>query len=444
MSNVSDAINNSLSDFKLDLLGVINLFGGDIAVSAIHYCVLERRRIFWSAYLSPGSFTVATKLLKRTDNTLANSLSPGHREEYREIVGLLETGKYFYVGLLSGTRTRVANAISEAALNTVEKKTDKIILPVTEKNETARVIKVDVLDVELNPEERDGKPVVSYEMLPRWYDIIFPIITLGVFGLVVWLGDIIGALIVIIGALSNLLLTYAACASGCRYMEGSPSSASPDGNAVVKNELSPNQLWVVLGKEDAMQRFLQRPIIVHLDKYWSIVNSLVGLFVYVYTAFSIVALPLVRTPVQVMLGGLYFIGVFANITYARRDGDALLLKIAEKDMKLKYKESLKFPNRASAVAFCVLRCRNSKSNSSNLKLNLDDLLPTNTPVWTQYGLLLTHMAKPEQLRLDYEKTIESLNQWQDRPDVNDIKEDGLWKRLIDDLLLAKKAYLDNQ
>src|SRR5437588_7894256 len=112
MTDIRDTIKRSL-----DLIGVVNLLGGDIALSAIHYCMLERPRILWSAYLSPGSYAVATKLLKRTDNVFATSLSPGPRDERRDVAGLLEVGKYSYVGLLSGTRTKVANAIGEAVLN---------------------------------------------------------------------------------------------------------------------------------------------------------------------------------------------------------------------------------------------------------------------------------------------------------------------------------------
>ena len=48
---MSDILNN----FNLDFLGLVTLFGGDTALAAIHYCVLENR---FSAYLSPGMFFV--------------------------------------------------------------------------------------------------------------------------------------------------------------------------------------------------------------------------------------------------------------------------------------------------------------------------------------------------------------------------------------------------
>src|SRR5207248_2827641 len=191
-------------------------------------------------------------------------------------------------------------------------------------------------------------------------------------------------------------------------------------------------------KEDAVQRLVQRPVVVELDKYWSTVNFFAGLAGYAYTAFSIIALPYVSPPVQIILGALYFLGMFANISYARRDGDALLSKIAVKDMGLEYNESYNFPNRTSAVAYCVLRC---KSDSSNM----NDLLPNNTPVWIQWRRLLTHFAKSRTTTYDKEKSHEYLKRWQEEePAIEEIKkskDQALWNRLIDDLLLAEEAYL---
>src|SRR6266511_124285 len=147
--NIKDVFDN-FNNFKLDLLGVTNLFGGDIAISAIRYCIFERKRIWWSTYLIPGLFTIAKKLLIRSDNPLATALSPGTRDECRDIVGLKETGDFFYVGLLSGTRMKVVNVIGEAVLNTSKAKEPKL-RPVTIED-LRRPTNVSVIEVKLKAE----------------------------------------------------------------------------------------------------------------------------------------------------------------------------------------------------------------------------------------------------------------------------------------------------
>jgi len=253
----------------------------------------------------------------------------------------------------------------------------------------------------------------------------------------------VGALVIGVGVAANMFLTYAARASGGKYSSGKSSAGSPLGNAVVTNQLSPNQLWVVIGEENAVQRLLQRPILVDLDRCWGLINIIAGIFGYAYTVFTFLAPQLVTSRVQLIIGGLLMIGMFANMVYTGRYGEhyeKMLSSIAEKDVGLEYKESLEFPNRTSAVAYCVLRC---KSDSRNL----GDLLPNDTPVWIQWRRLLTHFAKPQIMKYDIEKSREFLEQWQEEePKIKKIKEDPndqkLWNRFIKDLLTAKETYLN--
>src|SRR2546430_812266 len=111
MSDIFDKMN-------LDFLGAVSLFGGEIALAAISCCFLEKYRIFLSGYLSPGTLTVANHLLKRSNYNLAKALTTGTRDKCGDvIVELLDTGKFSYVGLLSGTRAEVINPFGAAVLN---------------------------------------------------------------------------------------------------------------------------------------------------------------------------------------------------------------------------------------------------------------------------------------------------------------------------------------
>src|ERR1700744_6402192 len=97
-----------IADFSQDLniIGVVSLFGGEIALSALRYTVLVRdtwTAIYFSMIVSAGLQTISLKMFKRMHGRLSVAISPGIRDDPKEIVGLTASGQYKYYGVQSGT-----------------------------------------------------------------------------------------------------------------------------------------------------------------------------------------------------------------------------------------------------------------------------------------------------------------------------------------------------
>ena len=111
--NITDKMGESLSQ-KLNVIGVVSLFGGDTALAALHYSSLCKSKLYAYAFVPPGLQSVAAKIFRRIDSTIARAVSPGNCDDELDILGLAPTYNYKYSGLHSGTDMTVRSALGEA------------------------------------------------------------------------------------------------------------------------------------------------------------------------------------------------------------------------------------------------------------------------------------------------------------------------------------------
>src|SRR5689334_17362558 len=94
---------------KLNFIGVVSLFGGEIALSALRYSVLIQNTylsLYVTMILSPGLQTVSLKMFRRMEDKISRAIGGGS-DDRKDIIGLSASNKYRYIGLHSGTKMAI-------------------------------------------------------------------------------------------------------------------------------------------------------------------------------------------------------------------------------------------------------------------------------------------------------------------------------------------------
>jgi hypothetical protein len=354
-----------IADFSQDLniIGVVSLFGGEIALSALRYTVLVRdtwTAIYFSMIVSAGLQTISLKMFKRMHDRISAAISPGIRDDSKEIVGLTASGQYKYYGVESGTEMLVSSVLGEAVLRrSSNEDIRKVVCKRHESPNRNCALKVISLDPLANIQDER----IRADPAPFGIVYLMPLTTL--FGIVmtILIGDYFALVIVVCNVLCNMLVVYSVRCTGIKYPKGKASSGSPVGNIFVQNG---DDTYLVLGEENPIQYLFQKALQVppsSKEKSWEHLQRFVAYVSYTIVIANIIATPFATLPGQLIFGILMLLGLLQNILLATFDGDRLLARIANKASSAAYTEEFVFQTRSSMIAFCALV---AKARSDNI------------------------------------------------------------------------------
>jgi hypothetical protein len=357
---------------KLNLIGIVSLFGGEVALSAFHYSLLNENGIYSYAFVSPGLQTVSSKVFKRIDNTFAQSVSPGQRDDPKAIVGLTSVNNYKYVGLHSGTSMTVRNVLGEAVLRSSKTNKELELETPSRKNGVQRDIRLTIIKLgELDKLSEGIKLSINSSIYMKLVSLIIPLINIGsIVGLFV-IEEYVIASVIVINIIANMILIRTTKANGCDYPKGQSSSASPIGDILVEDMTSSGNLWLILGKEDAIQYLFQKTMTMSLGK-WEIWNFIAACIAYTVSIINIIAIPFGTFYGQLWFAVLLLFGLIQNITLASLDGDKLLWQLVNRMIPIDKEKDVQeylFDNRTSALSYCTFL------SGSHNHLALEELTP---------------------------------------------------------------------
>jgi hypothetical protein len=350
-------------DFSADLniIGVVSLFGGEVALSALRYTILVRdtwTAIYFSMIVSAGLQAVSLKMFKRMDDRVSAAISPGIRDDSKEMVGLAASGRYKYFGIHSGTKMPfVASMLGESVLRHSHNKEISVIC--TRDTSPDRNIRLKVIQLgSLN--DVAGKCINTDAA--RFGIIYFmPLITIAGIVMTILIGDYYALVIVVLNVVCNMLVIFSVRADGIKYPSGGASSGSPHGHAFMDG---PDDVYLVLGHEDVIQYLFQKPLVVppkSKDK-WESLQRFVAYFSYIIVIANIIAIPFATLFGQLIFGILMLSGLFQNIMLATRDGDKLLHSIATDVSTVEHVDEYVFQPWAAMAAFCALVAKAPNDN----------------------------------------------------------------------------------
>lgn len=427
----------------LNLLGVTSLLGNEVSKNSLKYININSQngkilRIFTSFLVIPGLYGVSSQILKRNDKKIARILSPGDRENKKTILGLKGTDKYKYIGLNSGTKTNVSNIFFEAWLNKKNKLrniNDNVYNSIIFRNGQRCTIIGIIKCIENKNIENDK--IVSNNLFYFWinlFSIIFEIVSILLLILIIKENDIIAILIVILNMLSTFLIVL--LLSNEKYsIPNSNAKSYKLGNSLVTNQ-NGNDIWIVLGEENQIQNLLQLEIESlkqnRVEQYFEIIISTFGCLISIC---SILFIPLMKNRSKLFYGLELLIGLLSSLLYSSRDGNKILMKITENYYKFDKKEEfIKFSNRASSIAYSLLKTKGNHKETKNLIPDIDE--------WIYFGKILDKLNKNNEIISLIKNTYNENSNIENSKNilVDNFKEgkklnkSELGKRLLEDIL----------
>ncbi|KAG0053418.1 hypothetical protein BGZ89_002914 [Linnemannia elongata] len=208
---------NFSDDFsKLNFIGVVSLFGSEIALSALRYSVLVRQN-FLSLYL-------------------AMVVSPGMQtDDKKEIIGLSASGGYKYIGLHSGTKMVVGSILGEALVKSSE--VDFKNVKSTRSKQQTRSLHLKVLELDRLSEGASGLRMDADGGFTGIRAVVLSVIPLfTIVGIVLTLltEDYGAAILILLNVVCNLAVTFTVRGTGVEYPNGTASPESPNGDAFIE------------------------------------------------------------------------------------------------------------------------------------------------------------------------------------------------------------------
>ncbi|KFH61795.1 hypothetical protein MVEG_12378 [Podila verticillata NRRL 6337] len=393
-----------IADFSQDLniIGVVSLFGGEIALSALRYTVLVRdtwTAIYFSMIVSAGLQTISLKMFKRMHGRLSVAISPGIRDDPKEIVGLTASGQYKYYGVQSGTEMLVSSILGEAMLRQSSSRNIKEVACTRHESPNRNcALKV----ISLGPLESIHGERIRADPAPFGVVYLMPLVTILGIIMTILIGDYFALVIVVCNVLCNMLVMYSVRCTGIKYPKGKASSGSPPGNIFVQ---SGDDTYLVLGEEDPIQYLFQKALQVppsSKERFWGHLQRAVAYASYTIVIANIIAIPFATLPGQLIFGILMLLGLLQNILLATFDGDRLLARLATDASKAIYTEEFVFQTRSSMIAFCTLVAK--APNDNILRCSLPK-----TPVFTTWFQTVMECVKRGIIPSEIEKDVTLLD-----------------------------------
>lgn len=398
-----------IGDFSQDLniIGVVSLFGGEIALSALRYTVLVRdtwTSIYFSMIVSAGLQTISLKMFKRMNDRVSIAISPGIRDDSKEIVGLTASGQYKYYGVHSGTNMSIGSVLGEAMIRELSSKDDVRKVPCTRHKSPKRKCGLKVIS--LGALEKKHNQRIRADPAPFGIVYLMPLFTLTGVVMTILIGDYFALMIIVCNVICNMLVVYSVRCTGVKYPEGNASSGAPPGHILVK---SVDDVYLVLGHEDPIQYLFQKALCVppsSNEKSWEHLQKFVAYASYTIVIANIIATPFATLPGQLIFGILMLLGLLQNILLATFDGDRLLTRVATDVSKAIYTDEFMFETRSAMIAFCALV---AKSPNDGI---LRNSLPVDNPVFVNWFQTVMKCVRcgiiPSEVEKD-ETLLDSLN-----------------------------------
>lgn len=369
----------------LNLIGVVSLFGGEIALSALKYVALLRDvplSLYFTMVLSPGLHTISLKVFKQMEDNLSSAISGGGaRDDGREIVGLSLNTNFKCIGLHSGSIVPMTSILGD----TLMRKRGESIATVacTRKTPQNRNLNLKVIRLgetsKANGTTYNSRVCVDHESYCYRNILLYTIPSFTVMGVVLLLSlqDYIVFYLALLNIVSNMSIAFVARGGDFGNVNVRVSDKSPRGDILIDDGA---KMYLIIGKEDAIQYAFQNSVVAHPNPdniMWKFLRILSVYMSYLIVIANIMLLPFSSVDGQIIFGCLIFLGVLQNILLSTFGRDDVLLKMAKNAFTVESIREYTFQTRSSVIAFCIL-----ESKADSVK-PMRSLLP-NMPVFNAW------------------------------------------------------------
>jgi hypothetical protein len=351
--------------YTLDLVGLLITFGDNDAKDRLIHQMYNRDKWIFVATMTPGMYTWLGILNQLFKDFINNKNS--------EIYNLK---MYKYIGISSNTRM-IINSI--AGENFVE---HNIREPIDEKkwNEIKnnrpyrRLTNLRIVKINKNPNSKD---IIDQPFIEKSW-LIFTILTIFVCVIIGLMEDWFAFSIVACHIICNFMIHVLFLNGNIHWPDTKPSTNSPDGDVIIEIK---NSILLIIGKEEEIQKLLQKPIIYKnkINNIYTI--GLTWILTLLTLCWTILGSPLSTTQGQYCLGAELIIGLLCNIYISQQNNGDNWNKICERDFDIKEEFCETFESRSIALGVAMIKC------NSNPDYLIGNELP-NTLEWNQWANII--------------------------------------------------------
>lgn len=352
--------------YKLDLVGLLITFGEETAKNRLLYQMFNRDKWVLVCTVTPGIYT----WLEILNNFYKNSKNKINLEEY-------STNKYKYLGLFSNTSMNIQSIAGENFVKyNICNPDDKNKWIQNINRDIRRLTNLKIIKLkEKNISKYNSKinqPVIEW----WWYG--YTILTIGICIITGLMEDWFAFSIIISHIICNIMIHILLLNGEFFWTQTNPSENSPRGDCLIETN---NSLLYIEGKENAIQRMLQRPII-YKNNTKSIYILLTWLITLLTLCWTVLGAPLATIQGQYCLGASLIVGLLANVIINSENNGKNWNKICSNYFEIKDIFEGTFESRGTALSVMVLK---SKINPEIL-IN-KNVLP-NTNDWFKWANIL--------------------------------------------------------
>ena len=410
------------TSFSLDTSGVVGVFGGEQAISAMGTIPLYKNWKWLGWYNSPGSYEIAKRYGGLAKSRFFDGLFPGSRTDPATLFEMDGSKGPKFEAAHSGTVIEQTSHLAALFMKECEELDGKFV-----EGRPTRPVGVTIADLKHEPPPKViPRQVVSLSPIISGIPILVSFIACATCIFIrdwfsfsmIFLGIAVGGISCLVIGSGEFIFTHPEPAPGC-----------PPGDGIICSE---KEVVLLRGKEGAVNsitrgkfglRFKSAPN--YHDIGWCSVLLMVQFLAQ-----------LLLIPQGTLFGQLMFI-----ISIAVSWGHNMWLSSLNKEKiqrRILMKEVLQgpaltkyiLPNRTSMVVFVLLT-----SGSGKLEKLMDDLLPNETKVWAKWKATIIERLK-EGRRLEFQSS-----EWE-VPDFSQ-EERILLETLYNDAQTAYYGYLEN-
>lgn len=353
-------------EYKLDLVGLLITFGDESAKNRLLHQIFNRDKWIFVCTVTPGIYT----WLEVLNKFYQNSKNEINIEEY-------STNKYKYLGLFSNTNMKIQSIAGENFIKyNVRNPNDKYKWIKNIKRDIRRLTNIRIIELKEKNEYKHNENIK--QPIVEWWWFIYTIITFILCIITGLMEDWFAFSIIMSHIMCNIMIHILLLNGQIFWMQTKSSEDSPDGDCFIETN---NSLLYIKGKEDIIQKLLQRPII-YKNNTKPIFILLLWLITLLTLCWTVLGAPLSTTQGQYILGASLIVGLIANIHINSENNGKTWNEICNNYFNIDEIFEETFESRGTALSIMVLKMK------INPKILLNNNILPNTNDWNKWANIL--------------------------------------------------------
>lgn len=354
---------NDLQTLTTSAVNILSILGSDTTIKALRYQAIDKQRVWFSGYMSPGIFNMGQMLLTTQEGLLAKSLSTNDDCSILSLPYLRPDTQRKYIGILSGTIAPIETIYPEIFINI------KVKENITEKKDT-NGFKIKIFEVDVDYEE--------FININKSYTS-----NMGIFATILNIGFVIYCFIIkdyyissliLINILISYILGYYFFITKIKLTEKNVMDNCPPGDVLIEIDKT---FLLIKGKEEHIQSLLQLPMIAE-DK--GVIGIIAGILCILLGILNVIIIPLGTTNGQAIVALLLLVGYITNAFFAIFDKEIIYKQLGKKCVHATCIKEIYLLNRTAAFGFIF---ELYESYGVNSVVNCKDLIPKSI-TWKQW------------------------------------------------------------